>query len=216
VESVFFGNKSPVEQKATVMKWRTRPLSWLSNFQLKEVGVTDPTVVEFLGRVSQYDEDFWNYVNQNGITGDDLDAYRDYRLKNLQAMAQAAGPEAVAALAQNEAEPYVRLATAGYGQGNSNWTASTGAAGQIIQMLESADLSAKGFSEAAVSYKGYLYSAIEKARASDKAFDNLWNGLSDIMLLPNGVPREGALLYEAVLFGNFNDQVPYALASIGG
>ena len=35
------------------------------------------------------------------------------------------------------------------------------------------------------------------------------------MPLPNGVHREGALLYEAVLFGNFVDDIPYELASIG-
>jgi len=216
VESVFFGNKSQTEQKATVLKWRTRPLSWMSNFQLEKVGVTDPVVVDFLNDVSAYDEQFWNYVNQHGITGDDLDRYRAARLRSLQAAAEERGPAAVAALALNEAEPYIRLGEAGYGQGNSYWTSSTSAAGQIIATLEAADLSPKGFSEDALKYKSYLYSAIEQARAQDQAFDDLWSGLSNIMLLPNGVPREGALLYEAVLFGNFNDQVPYALASIGG
>jgi hypothetical protein len=216
VESVFFGNKSPVEQKATVMKWRTRPLSWLSNYQLEKVGVTDPTVVDFLNVVSAYDEQFWNYVNQNGITGDDLDYYREQRSKTLAAAAAQAGPAAAEAFAMNEAEPYVRLTASGFGQDSSLWASATGVAGQIIQRLEAADLSPRGFSEDALRYKTYLYTSIEQARASDQGFDELWNKLSDIMILPNGVPREGALLYEAVLFGNFNDQVPYALASIGG
>ena len=218
VEEVFFGNKPPQEQKATILKWRTRPLSWASNFQLEKLGITDPTTIDFLNDVSEYDEQFWEYIRTEAVSpsSEEYDRLQSLRERTLLAEAQKRGEGSVEALTLNEAAPYSRLNAAGYGADNTYWGSATGAAGQIADILEANDLSPKGFSEEALQYKGNLYVAIEQARDADEQFNELWTRLSDIMLLPNGVPREGALLYEAVLFSNFNDQVPYALASIGG
>ena len=186
VEEVFFGNKSLGEQDASVLKWRTRPLSWLSTFQLGKVGTYSAATREFLGAVSAYDEQYYNYINQNAVTGDALDRLKAARSAILLAEAQKAGPEAVQAFMLNEAEPYVRLSDGGFGLGNAYWAQSTQAAGQVVDILVAAGLSPRGFSADAIRYKSSLYASIEAARGQDPTYNALWVRLSDIMPLPNG------------------------------
>lgn len=220
VEEVFFGNRTPPEQEEQVMKWQTRPLTWLSDFQLDKAWPGTPEVVKsFLEQAAAFDQSFWEFVRERDVApgSDEYEDLQVARENQLRQAAQQAGPEALAAFELNEQAPAIRLVRAGYGSSSQPFLQTVQAAGAVASQLEAEEYSPKGFSESATQYKGQLYSAIEQARSGDTAYDELWIRLSNIMPLPSGVNREGAALYEAVLFGNFNTQfIPYEIAAIGG
>lgn len=219
VEEVFFGNRNEDERVAATLKWQTQPLAWLSNFRLDTAGYDlNPKARDFLNDVANFDQKFYENINKYGLTpgSDAYDRYESYRRETLLKEAHERGPKAVEAWRLNESTPFARLDYADYGSDSASWSQTGEAASNIAQQLRAAELSPKGTSEDAVRLKSWLYQQIETMRDTDKSYDELWTNLSDITLLPDGTPREGSALYEAILFSNYRTQdLPYSLASIG-
>ncbi len=215
IEAVSFGNRNPEERQAAILSWQSRPVSWLSDFQLEKSGYNiTPAAKTFLRDISQYDEDMWNYINKNKISfsSKEYDDLKARRLRDLGAEAQRLGVTDIWNL--NEAAPVFRLNSQGFGAGVSTWQSIASSVRTITSRIQAADLSPKGFSELASEQKVYLYGAISNARQSDKALDDLFVNLSHSFPMDGGGYREGAVLYEAVLFGNFADQyIPFDVAS---
>jgi hypothetical protein len=179
----------------------------------------DDQTKDFLAAVSNYDQELNEYILKRGIAygSNDYETLQESRLAALRAKANELGPEAQRALALNEAAPYVRLGTAGFGEGNGTWGSTVTAVESITRSLVAKGLSPRGLgSEDAKRLKLGLFQAIEKARDENPEYNQLWLDLSSVLLLPNGVPREGALLYEPVLFGSFYaEHIPYEFATLG-
>jgi hypothetical protein len=206
VEEMFFGNRTRAEQEVTVDKWATRPVTWLTEFQMDKVGYDfSPETLEFLRTAASVETGVYEGINAQGISysSTEYDNIIDGMDAGLAELAQKTGPEAVRAYQLNKAAPYVRLESTGFGTTSPTWSQITAGAGMIAASLEARELSPKGFSELAVRYKTGLYAAITALREDDKAYDDLWVELSNAMPLPDGTPREYALLYEAILWGNF-------------
>lgn len=217
VEAMFFGNKNQEERQAAVLSWRSRPLSWLSDFQLEKSGyTTSPRVKGFLDSVSKYDEKMWNYIRDNNISfsSKEYDQLKASRLSILGAQAEKLGPDVARIWALNEAAPYVRLNDKGFGFIVPQWRDISSAVNTITERIVSEGLSPKSFSELAVDQKIFLYTALGKSREENPILDSLFTQLSYSFPLPGGGYREGASLYEAVFFGNFNtDYIPFDVAS---
>lgn len=219
VEEVFYGNKGPEERAATRLSWASRPITWLSDFQRETVGYdVSEASADFLDTMSKFDEDFWNHINITGVSpsSTEYDNLIAQRKQVLLAAATAAGPEALRLFGLSEAAPYVRIAETGFGADVPIWGEAASAAGYIALSLQAQELSPKGFSQEAIDFKRWLYTTIEQARDNDTAFDDLMTKLSYSFSMPNGGYREGTVLYEAVFFGNFNEQyIPYEIAVLG-
>jgi hypothetical protein len=217
VEEVFYGNKTDNEQMAARNSWTSRPLSWLSDFQLEKAGyVTDETQRDFLGEVAKFDEWYYGQLETLGIasSGTERDKWDAWRTSTLQGMAVEAGAEELFAL--NEATPVTRLATTGFGENVETWGYAVNQAASVAGGIEAAGYSIKGFSGPALELKTWLYQSIETARDQNPDLDALFDDLSLSYPMDGGGPREGVVLYEALFFGNFNEQyIPLSLATIG-
>jgi hypothetical protein len=218
-EEVFYSNKSPEEQEATRLAWAGRPISWLSNFQSDTVGYSmDDGQREFFNKVALYDEDFYTMLNEKGWSPSSKEYQNAIanREDTLLTNANSVGPETLELMKLSLAQPYVRLNYTGYGASNPTWGQTSDYAANAIEAIKAADLSPKGYSGTALSYKLQMYAAIKAARATDPEYDKLFEELSLSYSLPNGDPMMGSVLYEAIFFGNFNSQyMPYELAVIG-
>lgn len=217
-EAVSFGNRSPFERQAAIWGWRTRPINWLSDFQMDKAGWgNDPAVRSFLDQVSAYDADMWDDINAREVhpaskEWDDIMAERD---RFLMQQAQRGGPSVVNLWNLSEAPPVFKLQHFGFGDTVPEWGRIVDGAQSIIGFIQADpdDLSIKGFSEKASYYKAYFYRAITQSRAENKALDDLFDNLAYSFPLPDGTYRRDATLYEAVFFGNFNtDFIPFDVA----
>lgn len=206
-EEVFFGNKPPAEQEAAINGWRTKPPTWLTDFQLDKAGV----LPDFEGRsalleaIGTIDRQLGEYIaSEQLVSGssdyEDAQAQADDLRKEAAAPYGSAGAAVIAAYNQ---PPIGRLISANYGSGNLLWSQMAAGAASVAQNLENKDLSAKGWGEDAAAAKISLYTAIEQQRDIDPTFDTLWDDLAESVPEPNGIPRQGAPLYDAILFGNF-------------
>jgi hypothetical protein len=218
VEAIFFGNRNEDERKATVLSWRSRPLAWLSDFQLETAGYpTDERSKDFLDSVSQYDEDMWNYIRNKDISfsSNEYDQLKQQRVNNLTNQARALGPDILRLWQLNESAPYVRLNDKGFGFLSPQWRDLSASVASITQRIENQGYSPKSFSEYATQQKIFLYRSLANAREDNILLDKLFVDLSYSFPLPEGGGyREGASLYEAVFFGNFNtDFIPFDVAS---
>ena len=72
----------------------------------------------------------------------------------------------------------------------------------ITQRIEAQDLSPRSFSQYATEQKVWFYSSLTRARLNNRALDAAFDKLKLSFPLPDGGYREGALLYEALWFGN--------------
>lgn len=219
VEEVFFGNRTKEEREAAINTWTSRPISWLTDFQREKVGYEmSKEVGDFFDTVAQVDIQFYDYINNNGISASskEYDALQAARSEALMAAAEKVGPDAVRLLALSEGEPYERLRAVGYGEDVPAWNELTRSTDYIVRALEAEGLSPKGFSEEAIALKTWFYTTIQAAREADEKFDQFMVDLSHSFPMDSGGWREGAALYEAVFFGGFNEEyIPAALANIG-
>jgi hypothetical protein len=210
VEAVFFGNRNEDERKATVVSWRSRPLAWLSDFQLKTAGYpTTERVTGFLDSISKYDEDMWNYINEKDVhpSSNEYDQLFAQRDRDLGAQARALGPDISRIWQLNESAPYARISDKGFGFLSPQWRDITASVSSITDRIENQGLSPKSFSEYAVQQKVFLYRSITNARADNILLERLFTELEYSFPMPDGGGyRQGAALYEAVFFGNFNIQ----------
>jgi hypothetical protein len=218
VEAIFFGNRNEDERKAAVISWRSRPLAWLSDFQLKTAGYpTDPKVTDFLDQVSQYDEDMWNDIRNRDVSfsSTEYDNMKTRRQQVLGAEARRLGPDVYRIWQLNESAPYVRLNDKGFGFLSPQWRDLSASVATITDRIENQGYSPKSFSEFATQQKIFLYRSLANLRDNNIIFDRLLTELSYSFPLPEGGGyREGASLYEAVFFGNFNtDFIPFDVAS---
>jgi hypothetical protein len=214
MEAVSFGNRSPEEREAAILSWQSRPITWLSDFQLETAGYNvTPEAKKFLRDVAQYDEEMWNYINDSGIhpASTEYDDIRAKRIRDLGAEAQRLGVTDIWNL--NEAAPAFRLASQGFGEDVAPWQSIISSVRTITSRIQTADLSPRGFGEMAKEQKIYLYQAISNARQDNQALDKLFIKLSHSFPLDDGY-RLGASLYEAVFFGNFrHDDIPYDVSA---
>jgi len=217
VEEVFFGNRNPEERQAAITSWRSRPLAWLSDFQLQKSGYNvTPEVKGFLQQVSEYDEAMWDDIRARGVSfsSKEYDQIKQQRLNYLGQQAAQLGPDVTRIWNLNEAAPYVRLNSLGYGMIVPAWQDISGAVNTITQRLQASGLSPKSFSADAVEQKIFLYQALTNSREDNPLLDGLFDKLKLSFPLPDGGYREGAALYEAVFFGNFNtDFIPFDVAA---
>jgi hypothetical protein len=218
VEQVFWGNKSPEEQKAAVDGWTTRPLEWLTNFQRKKVGYDiSKEGAAFLDNYSTVQNLFYGYVNSQDLTPGSNDYERAQRRNDQLAAGMAVTDEDKRLLALTKAAPFERLDAQDFAAGNSSWDQAVNLARLSTAYIEGKHLSVKGYSQdVSMPAKIFFYQSINQARADDPAFDRALDDLSLSLPLPGGQYREGALLYEAVFFGNFRTtDIPDELTSIG-
>jgi hypothetical protein len=172
----------------------------------------------YLNNVALYDDTFYTYLEQQGVSpaSKEWDEALAQRSEYLHDQAALVGEEAVAALELNEAQPYVRMNDQGYGADSPTWRGISDMATYVVQGLQSVGLSPKGFSEDAINAKAWLYTSIEESRATNPELDAMFEELKFSFPMDNGGWRQGAALYEAVFFGNFNEQyIPLQIAQIG-
>ena len=206
IEEFFFGNKTSVEQEAAIYTWTSRPPTWLSDFQLEQVGFEiTPQDREFLNQASEFDEWFYNEIEERDISpsSDQYDQWLAWREQQFRKVAAEYGSEELAEL--QFSTPAVRLDTQGFGAQVPEWEYSLSAANSVVESLEQSGLSPAGFSEQALAQKAWFYDGLERARQQNPELDQLFNDLSYSFKLDGGGFAAGVLLYERLFFGNFND-----------
>jgi hypothetical protein len=217
VEAVFFGNRNEDEQKAAIVSWQSRPISWLSDFQLDKAGYgVDAKTKGFLDTIGQYDTDMWNDIRKRNVSlaSKEYDTMKAQRLQVLGAEAQRLGPGVAKIWNLNEAAPIFRLNSQGFGSGRGEWKKISSAVRTITDRIVAAEMSPKGFSQdVAKPMKLFFYQAVAQGREDHPALDSLFVELSHSFPMDGGGYREGAALYEAVFFGNFNEKyIPFDVA----
>ena len=217
VEAVFFGNRNPEEREAAITSWRSKPVTWLSDFQLKKAGYNvTPETKSFLDNVIAYDNAMYAHIRESGIkpSSNDYDALIAERDRRLGDAAAQAGRDVYFIWQMEEAAPYQRLNYFGQGSGVPYWQEISSAVDQITKNILASDLSPRSFSELAAGKKQILYRGIYQARQLEQSLDDYFVDLSHSFPLPDGSFREGAALYEAVFFGNFREEdIPFNVAA---
>lgn len=217
IEAVFFGNRNPEEREAAITSWRSKPVTWLSDFQLQKAGYNvTPATRAFLNQTIAYDNAMYEHIRVNQIhpSSKEYDALIAERDRRLGDAAAAAGKDVYFMWQLSEAAPYQRLNYFGQGSGVPYWQEISSAVDQITKNIVSSDLSPRGFSELAAGKKQILYRGLFQARQQEPALDDYFIELSHSFPLADGSFREGAALYEAVFFGNFNEKfIPFNVAA---
>lgn len=211
VEEVFFGNKSPAEQQSAVYNWTTKPPTWLSDFQLEKVGIAPEFKGrdKLLSRLAQFDDDWYAFVDKRNVSPSSTyyEQLQQWGEQQRRAIAADYGVNGQAILALYNATPAERLWESGFGTNNQFMQDTFQAATHITRILEGMDLSPKGDSGTAIYYKSWLYGVISSLRArndGDNAYNELWENLAWSVPELGREQREGALLYEAILFNEWN------------
>lgn len=218
VEEFFWGNKTAAEQDATKVTWASRPVSWLTDYQLDTVGYdVSKKGSKFLREVSSFDDWFYNELERRDVASgsqeyDDWQKFRDQRLSEA---AEQYGPEAVKLLALNEAPPVTRVVESGFGSKEFQSIAQD--AQWVAQSIEDKGFSPKSYSETAMEWKMWFYGQLDNMIANDPGLAKEFEKLEPSFVMDNGVPRQDVVLWEALFFGNFNENfIPQELAQLGG
>lgn len=216
-EQFFWGALTPEEQSKVRMAWATRPLSWLTSFQLKQAGydfgVPLRDVQALLDDVRQLDQAYYEAIDKLGAAPgsrerDRLDAQRADLLRRL---AGRYGPWAKQVIELEDAAPIFRLAAATkYGMVNQHWADMVEAVRWITDRIRAEGLDPAFYSQVALRWKVPLVNAIERFRDPDspdydRTFDELWLDLQEALFSGDNL-KDGVPMYEAVLFGQFNEK----------
>jgi hypothetical protein len=208
LEEYSYGNRSPEEQRSARMGWASRPPQWLSEFQQEKVGInwSDQTK-EFFERLDDEDARINTYIIEHRISTNDTeyDNLMEWRDQQAVRMAREYGPETLEEYHKSEAPPIARLATTPEFAKNPTLVASMTTAETVAHNILESGSSLKGYSEASTPQKLWFFRQIEAHRQTDEQFNELLEDLGYAMPLDGGEPRRGAVLYDAVYFGQFNE-----------
>ena len=217
-EQYTFGQMSPASQANAITAWATRPPGWLTDFQLAKAGM--PKNADAMAMYNAFDDantKFYAWVDNNHISSsstvyDNMVQSRDTWLANK---AKSIGPKAVVALELSQGAPIVRLGFQNYAIQDPNFQQLYPIVAQLTQNIINHGTSPRGYGQdVALPGKIALERQIEFYRAKkinglpnpsyNQAFDDEWAALGRSIPLPGKSTREGVLLYEAILFGQFN------------
>lgn len=207
VEEFFWGNKTQAERDATKLTWASRPISWLSDFQRKTVGYNvTKDGSEFLDQMAWWDDQFYADLKAKDISSgsNEYDKWMNWRDQELNDLADKYGAEGHRLLDLTEAPPITRIAAADYGKGQA-WKDAVAGAQYTLTSIEDKGFSAKGYSETAMSWKLWFYGELETQMSLNPALRTQLDQLKYSFPMDGGGYRQGVVLYEALFFGNFNE-----------
>lgn len=214
-EAVTFGNKKPVEQRTAIRNWTSKPPSWLTTFQVEQVGYPD-----FEGRDEllrnmaaatswYYDELDRRNIESNSEAGDKLEQelYKD----GLR-YAKSFGPEGEALYKLENATPAERLVSTGFHKNDEAWQATVAEASRLTDVFKRMDYSAAGWAttgrNSVLDRKIQFYIRLEQMRDENQQFDDALESLSYAMPESGLDQRSSISLYEALFFNNFSPYPP--------
>jgi GNAT superfamily N-acetyltransferase len=212
-EEVFYGNKNAQGQLYARENWASKPLNWLTPFQLDTAGFK-----KFDGRTELADK--MNALQLTFRTDEELagvvagstqaDAWKQMETLQYQALGAQYGVDGIEFVRLAQGTPLDRLNYLGVGAGDAAWTQVSQGVATVTAALTAAGLSPAGTTGMALAYKQWLYQIVEQYRDPnspyyDKAFADELTNLSYASPLKGLTQREGVPLYEALFFNNWND-----------
>ncbi len=212
-QEVFWGSKTLQEQHRSVLAWQTKPIAWLTNFQRGKAGWGNvPGANDFFDKADEKWDAFYDFVQDEAHPGHYIEGYspnsKAYdRLYNetknaVDDLARQSGPAIYDLYRLNIAAPALRLATVG--NSPAIFDALAAQASDVSEAIEAEGFSPKGWGETATELKISFFKSVESAWRSNAGLHSYLKNVMHVMLLPGGdIERDGALLYDALFFGNF-------------
>jgi hypothetical protein len=217
IDEFFYGTKTPTEQKYAVTSWMTKPTSWLSDWQRQKVGYSSfKGEDQMFQDLNALDARTQAFIEQNKVYpgsnwADAIDKWQQNQARDI---ASQYGKQGLSALKLEQADPYVRLRSFGFGAQNDTMQNVYKMVDYTQTQLTKAGLSPSGYSDYATSLKLWVYNYIAKQESADPAFGDLMqrlefstSPLGGAQSNPTGVP-----LWEAIFYGNYNPSfIPQSL-----
>lgn len=215
MEEFFYGNKTEAEQRASKFKWASQPQSWLSDFKLDTVGYDySPETRDVLRQADALDAQLNQHIIDNDIdaSSEEFDKLQAWRQRKLYALAADAGPEATEAINYMLVPPAARLGTLPEFERVPAWGELQSKAAAVANQIQQHGDSVRGWSAGAEAGKIWFMRQVATLRETDSQLDDLLTELGYAIPEDGADQREGATLYDAIFFGNFNpDYIPDAV-----
>ncbi len=212
-QEVFWGSKTLQEQHRSVLAWQTKPIAWLTNFQRTKAGWGNiPGANDFFDKADEKWDAFYDFVQDPNRPGHYREGYSPNsnaydQLYNqtkaaVDSLARQSGPAIYDLYRLNIAAPALRLAQVG--NSPAIFDALAAQASDVSEAIEAEGFSPKGWGETATELKISFFKSVESAWRSNAGLKSYLKNVMHVMTLPGGdIERDGALLYDALFFGNF-------------
>ncbi len=211
-EEVAFSNRTPEDQAAALLGWGSRPPEWLSDFQLRSIGISPTEQVHALfDKIAQGQAAFDEFTAGMSPSSTEYDDARATRDAWLDQQATAIGPDATHLLQQSRMTPFQRLID-NQQLSSDTWGNIGGAFNQVVTDAANAGVSVHGWSQAITPDKVWFYTGLatitdKTSEFYDAAVANDLERLSFAFPLDQGYRRD-VLLWDALFFGNFHLETP--------
>lgn len=210
-EQVFYGNKSTQGQLQARLNWETKPLNWLSPFQLDTIGVANfPGRTELADKMTALQQQFASEEKALGVVpgSSQWDAWKQLEQGQYIALGAQYGAAGQRFVQLSMGTALDRMNALGVGAGDAAWSKVSQMAQTVSTILTAQGLSARGTTGTALVYKEWLYRQVESYRDPtspyyDPAFDRLMSSIGESIPLKGYPAREGVPLYEALFFNNW-------------
>ena len=210
-EQFVWGNSTPQEQNIDKAKWSTRPLEWLTTFQLQQLGVNAPGTSDFLTLVNSGLEALKTWSSQNHVSPSS-NLYQSKKQQLMDALGKRAQQSGLGPIWQlDRALPFERLTASGFA---SQWTSDpnvkldpgflkvANTARVLAQYIKAQGYTPGGSSKVASEIQQAFAVAVNELRKRDPLLNNDMDFLETSLAKSGSARRAEEDLYMFLFWGN--------------